>query len=144
MDLLPTILEAMGVPVPQERPLDGSSLLPLLRGEVERLPRDGLFWRNGINWGALDEDRWKLVHISDEHRFVYDLESDPGETRDLSTEQPELLERMEKLFEEWSVGMAPPLWGDPRQVYISLEDLFAGRRLMTTFQPEEGLVELNL
>ena len=144
MDLLPTILEAVGVPVPQERPLDGSSLLPLLRGEVERLPRDGLFWRNGINWGALDEDRWKLVHISDEHRFVYDLENDPGETRDLSTEQPELLARMEKLFEEWSAGMAPPLWGDPRQVYISLEDLFAGRRLTTTFQPEEGLIELNL
>ena len=63
---------------------------------------------------------------------------------DLSAEQPELLEEMERRFEDWSQTMVEPVWGDPRQVYISLEDLFAGRRLTTKFQPAEGLVELNL
>ena len=108
------------------------------------MPRDSLYWRNGINWGTLQDDRFKLVHISPEHRFVYDLASDPGETQDLSRERPELLEDLEQHFEDWSQGMSPPLWGGPRRVFISLEDLFAGRRLTTKFQPQEGLVELNL
>ena len=156
LDLFPTILDAVGAPLPSDRPLDGSSLLPLLRGEIQRpngaylaarewMPRQSLYWRNGINWGTIQDGHLKLVHISDQHRFVYDLATDPGEQHNLAEERPELLEDLEGRFEDWSETMSPPLWGDPRRVYISLDDVLAGRRKMTTkFQPEEGLVELNL
>jgi arylsulfatase A-like enzyme len=43
VDLYPTLLDMAGVAYP-DQPLDGLSLLPLLRGEVTELPERSLFW----------------------------------------------------------------------------------------------------
>jgi arylsulfatase A-like enzyme len=42
VDVVPTILEAVGVPLPEER-LEGRSLLPVLRGEPDAGERDAVF-----------------------------------------------------------------------------------------------------
>ena len=39
MDLLPTVADMLGVPLPSGRPVDGISLLPFLRGEAATRPR---------------------------------------------------------------------------------------------------------
>jgi arylsulfatase A-like enzyme len=39
-DLLPTLLDLCGIPLPQELTIEGSSLVPLLRGDTSQGPRD--------------------------------------------------------------------------------------------------------
>ncbi|NJN83592.1 MAG: sulfatase-like hydrolase/transferase [Caldilineaceae bacterium] len=94
-DLMPTVLEWAGLPVPNH--LHGKSLLPLLGGQsgaeagwresyyVEnRLKNDNVFQR------AIRTDRWKLI-LSESRSlrdyaldgFLYDLENDPEEEMNL-------------------------------------------------------------
>jgi arylsulfatase A-like enzyme len=43
IDILPTVLDALGVPTPTKNPFDGKSLLPLLAGKTTK-HHDALFW----------------------------------------------------------------------------------------------------
>jgi len=62
LDILPTALAAAGVEAPNDPPLDGRNLLPLLRGEAAPQLRD-LFWWSGSDegWWAVRSGDWKLV-----------------------------------------------------------------------------------
>jgi hypothetical protein len=81
VDLGPTILELFGQPVPPDQM--GQSLVPLLFGQDEPRPRPmlaegrlrrALFRPDGLK--VIDDTRLKTVE-------VYDLNADPGETRNL-------------------------------------------------------------
>lgn len=91
MDWYPTLLEAAGLPVPAG--LDGTSLLPTLRGQPQALDRALVWMRRegaqyeGQDYYALRRGRWKLVQNSPFQPFeLYDLETDPGETTNLKRE----------------------------------------------------------
>ena len=95
IDLMPTILDACDVTVPDGLELDGRSFLPLLVGETANWPdrtlalqshrgREPQRYHNFM----IRDARWKLVHPSGfsrqrfegEPRFeLYDLIDDPGE-----------------------------------------------------------------
>jgi arylsulfatase A-like enzyme len=68
IDIMPTVLEACGVPAPSGAKLDGISMLPLLRNASASWPNRTLFFqwdsksvpRHGRCFTAIDE-RWKLV-----------------------------------------------------------------------------------
>jgi arylsulfatase A-like enzyme len=68
IDVMPTTLDACGVPVPTGVQLDGRSMLPLLRSPLADWPDRTLFFqwdsgqepRRGHAWCAATE-RWKLV-----------------------------------------------------------------------------------
>ena len=102
LDLFPTLLELAGVAVPSDRALDGRSLLPLLTGETEESPHKRLFhiWDRhapgtSSRW-AVSGPRFKLV--GDE---LYDLESDPGETVNVASEEKEIATALRREFEDW-------------------------------------------
>ncbi len=88
VDLYPTLLELAGLPAPRDEPLDGASLVPLLRGG-KSLPRERLFWHFPCYVGraapasAIREGRYKLVELfADGGRTeLYDLETDPYRAR---------------------------------------------------------------
>jgi arylsulfatase len=94
-DLLPTILEAAGLPVPDG--LDGVSLMPTLVGSVTQPEHDLLYWELGRQQ-AVREGDWKLVRRGDRDGVIrtelYDLSADIAESRDLSAERPEVVERL--------------------------------------------------
>ena len=84
-DVLPTIADFAGVPLPE--PCDGRSLAPICRGESDPNPREHLF---GMCEGQFDN----YFIVQGNHKYIwfsktgeeqlFDLANDPGETRDLS------------------------------------------------------------
>ena len=102
MDLTATIAAAAGVkPAPAE-PFDGIDLAPLLANKKAEKPRD-LFWR--INRPqkrvrAIRSGKWKFV-LDGGINNMYDLETDPGETRDLFYVHPEIAAELRGKLEAW-------------------------------------------
>lgn len=48
VDIFPTVLEAAGLAIPGDRALDGISLMPLFRGQMELRPLPMGFWNAGV------------------------------------------------------------------------------------------------
>jgi arylsulfatase A-like enzyme len=118
LDLLPTLLAASELQAPggggaQERSggeprpaLDGTDLLPFITGERDGSPHEHLFWRAGPN-GAVRRGRWKLLLAGDVLR-LYDLGNDLTEARDLSAENPAIVDQLRGAWQRWNAELAPP------------------------------------
>src|SRR5262245_44835623 len=104
-DLVPTLLELAGVDRPDG--LDGVSFSKLLAGGT--MPEQPLYWhfphytnQGSRPGGAMREGRWKLVeHYEDGRAELYDLERDPGETRDLADRESRRVKTMKARLAEW-------------------------------------------
>jgi len=97
MDVLPTMLETVGLPEPAG--LDGVSLVDLADGGKGRPSL--LVAEQGETLDqfckTLTEGRWKLMLFFVNGQFVpvlYDVEADPRETRTLTEDNPEIVQRM--------------------------------------------------
>lgn len=104
-DIMATCLEVAGVACPaqfegrQVQPLAGRSLLPVLKGS----PREGhpsLCWSTS-GARAVRVGLWKLVSLKGTPWELYDLAADRTELNDLAKQQPERVQTMVKVFEEW-------------------------------------------
>ena len=101
VDVLPTVLEWLGVPVPAVA--DGDSLMPFLHGGEPPRWRDAVHWeldfRNPIDLAAetalglrpdqcslavLRDERRKYVHFAALPPLFFDLEADPAELTNLA------------------------------------------------------------
>ena len=117
IDLAPTILEACGVTAPEDVRFDGRSILPLLEGKEIDWPDRTLFfqWHRGDApilyraFAARSQDH-KLVHAggvepgadpADVRFELYDMQTDPLETKDVALGRPDVVERMRKQYERW-------------------------------------------
>jgi arylsulfatase len=87
-DIMPTLLEFAGVPIPTE--IDGESLADVLRGEAESV-RDVLHGEHATCYDAeqgyhfLTDGRMKYIwRPASGREQLFDLREDPGELRDLS------------------------------------------------------------
>jgi arylsulfatase A-like enzyme len=104
VDVAPTLLELVGVPVPAS--FAGRSLVPLIEGEddADFEERPIYFETPGIDRGSygLQRGRWKVIRDwkGGEMR-VYDLEADPGERRDRVREQSPLAARLSAELSDW-------------------------------------------
>ncbi len=101
-DLLPTFAElANGAPLPTPLDTDGGSLVNLLKGEtpdtVNRHPQALFFHRyhQGYPHSAVIDGDYKLVKFWKTGKVeLYDLKSDIGERKDISTENPRKTEAL--------------------------------------------------
>lgn len=102
MDLTASVLAATGAPVPDSTRLDGIDLFPVLEGRRAPVPRS-LFWRatfEGRTQRAVRDGPWKYVRDAN-HDFVFDVDRDPGERRDLTRRHPEVARRLRAKLLEW-------------------------------------------
>ena len=108
LDVFATACAAAGISLPPELTLDGVDLLPYLRGERTESPHEALFWSNGPN-KAVRMGKWKLIIVG-KHKFLFDLESDLGETNNLAEADPDELQKLERAWKGWQSRMQPPAW----------------------------------
>ena len=117
IDVMPTLLDACGVELPTDRKIDGQSLLPLLTGNATEAPvRQFVFQSHrgdepqAFHHFALHEHPWKLVHPSGFGREqmngpakleLYNLQDDPRQQKDLSTERADVAERLKTSYDQW-------------------------------------------
>lgn len=94
-DLVPTVLDALRLPADPELP--GRSLLAPMRGERADAPVASVAgFMEG--WRALVVGRYKLIQRTHRTAMVFDLEADPHEHHDISTERPLLLRYLRGLL----------------------------------------------
>jgi arylsulfatase/uncharacterized sulfatase len=113
MDITPTILDLAGVDPPgshyggrRVEPIKGRSLLPLARGEVDRVYAETeSVGFELIGNAALFQGDYKIVRnrppVGDDRWYLYDIVKDPGETRDLSSAMPERLQQMLAEYDDY-------------------------------------------
>ncbi len=109
-DVLPTLAEVTGAQ--QDAPTDGVSFGPVLRGQSNRQRRHPfLYWEFYERGGAraVRFENWKGVRRPfDGPVELYDLKSDPGETRDVAAWHPDVARRMTALMDKAHVPT--PRW----------------------------------
>jgi arylsulfatase A-like enzyme len=115
VDMMPTLCEIAGVSIPSDRTIDGKSLLPLLRKGGGASPHEYIFhhwdryFPNPYNTWAVSDGRYKLLNnpspwpdkpVPQTEPFgqLYDLSDDPGETRNLAGQHPEIVSRLRSAF----------------------------------------------
>jgi arylsulfatase A-like enzyme len=113
-DVLPTLAGLAGANAPAG--LDGISMAPSLTGRRQQ-PHDALYWEFHEQGSkqAVRMGRWKGVRqpMLAGKLEVYDLETDPGETRDVAAINPRLAARLVRLLDEAHTPSA--LWKAPAE-----------------------------
>ena len=109
MDTFPTILEATGLTADPDTPLDGESLMPLLKqtGELERraiyfhYPNYAFHKQNRLG-SAIRQGDYKLItRYDDESIELYNLADDIGEQQNLAESAPSIALTMKKKLDAW-------------------------------------------
>ena len=102
-DFMATAAELSGVPVPN--PNDSISFVPTLIGKPDHQQKHAYLYWEFYEQGskqAVRAGKWKAIRkpMFDGQTELYDLESDLGETRDLASQHPDVVRRLEKLMDE--------------------------------------------
>lgn len=117
IDVLPTILEACGVAVPDGHKLDGRSFLPLMTGGDATWPTRQIVLQTHrgdlpqlYHHFAIHEHPWKLVHPSgfgkenfegEPQLELYNLAEDPRQQKNIADQHPQVFSRLKSGYEAW-------------------------------------------
>ena len=101
-DVMPTLAEASGAKAPAGH--DGISFLPTLLQQSKQRIHQYLTWEFSGYRGqkAVLMGRWKAVqqriHQGNTHIMLFDLESDPAESTDVSADHPDVIAKVKDIF----------------------------------------------
>jgi arylsulfatase A-like enzyme len=106
-DFFPTLLEVAGAKPSPGQTLDGTSLLPVLKGG--RLPERALFWhyphygnQGGAPGAAIRRGDWKLIEWQEDgHAELFNLATDLGEQNNLAAKEPQRVARLRAELAAW-------------------------------------------
>jgi arylsulfatase A-like enzyme len=119
-DIFATCLAAAGVPLPQDRIIDGRDILPLLKGETPS-PHDTLYYYKGKRLLGVRHGNWKYLrrHMTDnggyaslsQGPFLFNLGSDPDESYSLIESRPRIARELADMMDHWDAHMQDNLRG---------------------------------
>ncbi len=119
IDVLPTLADLCGIPVPAEYDLDGVSLKPLLAGSKAPWERDhhviqyhgGAYGKamppGPLAYSTVLTERWRLVNSDGQKLF--DIQADPAQRTDVATQYPEVVEQLRALYDPFWERVSPRL-----------------------------------
>ena len=111
-DIAPTLLAIAGVMQPADNdriPMTGRSLLPIFSGGANevRVEGDAIGWEL-VGSRGLRQGDWKISYLTHEYGAVtggkwglYNLATDPSETKDLAAEEPRQYERLRTKWRDY-------------------------------------------
>ena len=117
IDVLPTLAELCGISVTKAYAPDGISLKPLLDGSTKPWPRNHhvVQFHGAAGGNALPAqpfahsvvltERWRLVNHGDQ--FLFDIEADPAQRKDVSKEHPEVVKRLREAYQPFWDKVSP-------------------------------------
>lgn len=114
LDVLPTLAELCGVSLSNSSQLDGTSLVPLLKGNHAGWKRDHLivqffggagFNRNPTVWAdsCVMTERWRLIGGNE----LYDIQADPAQRKNVADKHPEVVKALRALYLPWWESVLP-------------------------------------
>lgn len=109
LDIYATALAVADTKNPNNKPIDGKSLVPFNAIDKLANTHKTLFWRKDEAAATRIGD-YKLIRLKNEQSVLYNLKSDIGEKTDLSKAEPEKFQEMEKALSNWENKMVNPLW----------------------------------
>ena len=107
-DILPTVLEACGLPAKPDLHKDGVSFASLLRGDAKPV-HNALFWHfphyGILGSGPCSSVRlgdWKLIEwLEDEGVELFNLTTDLSEKNDVAAQHPEIVKQLRERLHVW-------------------------------------------
>tara|TARA_Y100001980_G_C14556868_1_gene351826 strand:+ start:38865 stop:40322 length:1458 start_codon:yes stop_codon:yes gene_type:complete len=134
IDLMPTFAELSGAALPTSQPVDGTSFLGILKEEQQDRDRDlflhfplylegsgakeqvlpvystdNYFWR-AVPSTTLLRGNWKLIYYYEYETYeLFNLKEDLGETQDVASKNPELVQDMLQAIDKWTGDTAAPV-----------------------------------
>jgi len=115
VDFYPTFLEIVGGKRPPKHPLDGQSILPLLK-TTGRFKRDAIFWHyphyhHSTPAGTVRAGDFKLIEFYEDGKLeLYNLKDDIAEKKNLARQMPKKAAQLQRKLAAWrkSVGAKMP------------------------------------
>jgi arylsulfatase A-like enzyme len=103
IDILPTVLDAAGIPLPSGHVIDGKSLVPHLRSAgATPLDRNALIWhfphyRHAPGpYSIIRQGDWKLIKFYEGIYELYDLKNDLSEQTNLADQMPDKVQQLDQ------------------------------------------------
>lgn len=106
IDIMPTFLDVSGARYPTEakgqliQPMEGKSLMPVLTKGTRQL-HEYMYWEHE-NHRAIRFGNWKAVGMIGQPWELYDLKSDRTEQKNRAAEQPKLVSKLDRQWNEWA------------------------------------------
>ncbi|MCB2208432.1 MAG: sulfatase-like hydrolase/transferase [Bacteroidetes bacterium] len=116
LDVFATSAAVAHAELMQEKPIDGTNLIPYIKDSALGNPHEYLFWQRGFS-KALRSNEWKLI-LNEESgdTLLYHLSKDPYEDNNVSSTQSKIKLELSKVHNQWSGRNSHPLW--PSMIYF--------------------------
>jgi len=103
-DYLPTLLDILDIDYPDQRPLDGISLMPLIvKPTMDRVSPMGFRYKKQISWIG---QKYKIISKDNGQSYeLYDIIEDEEEQHNLASSQAQILEEMKRDLGNWLVSL---------------------------------------
>jgi arylsulfatase A-like enzyme len=106
--------------VPVEENADGVNLIPFVLDQRETAPHEAIFWRTANDAKiAVRRGNDKLV-VLDGEPSLFDLASDLGESSDMASAKPTMVDEIRQLWNRWNENNRPAIFPGYRDYHKSL------------------------
>jgi arylsulfatase A-like enzyme len=109
-DIFATVAANSGIPLPNDRIIDGVDLIPHVTSDTLTAAHDALYWRSGYNL-AIRKGKWKLIlNRKDRVHRLYNLHEDKSEKHNIYDDHPEVVAELNEALRKWSNTLSEPKW----------------------------------